>query len=419
MKPGRPPLHRRRVLFPALLVVWLLTTFSRALAEAGTGRLEGEIGRTAARLQAIESQERAVPPPAVPLLTTYKHQLRDLITELVRSTPDARVVDLEQRYKAALARAGVALPALSSDTRDQVRDDATHPYGRLGGIDVRSPGSLENIRVITTSFLIGCDTDTSLYVFEKKGSTWRRTLDVESVGYTTVGQALGTPQWAINRIPGGGWFLVFAEVNPRCNSNWQSLRWTVLHPGSDPTRPHVLDRQQATIYLGDAEPFHLTASEGAFQLSWNGDELLYPDGGARMHVLSARVTQHHVIRTAPVAADAEGFVDEWAALPWNDARRWIVPAARTSARKWHDLLSRVRTQTNARFVTFFDSAEQCRQPGNRWQVVLDFDPISERDRLPPGTPDELLFSIAQRGTDFQLLSVSTGQPAVCPKDGPR
>src|SRR5215831_4519492 len=223
MTPGRLCFFRRRLLFPALLMVWLLATFSRALAEAGTGRLEVDIGRTASRLQAIESQERAVPPAAVPLLTSYKHQLRDLITEIVRASPDARVVDLEQRYKAALARAGVAPPALSSNVRDLAAENASHPYGRLGRIDVRSPGSFENLRVITTSFLIGCDTDTSLYVFEKKGSTWRRALDVESVGYSTIGQALGTPQWAINKIPGGGWFLVVAEVNPSCNSNWQSL----------------------------------------------------------------------------------------------------------------------------------------------------------------------------------------------------
>ena len=416
MTPGRPRFRRRTLLFPALLMVWLLAHCSPVFAEAGTGRLEVEIGRTASRLQALDSQGWAVPPAAVPLLTTYKHQLRDLLTEIVRSTPEARVVDLEQRYKAALARAGVTLPVLSTDARDLAREDATHPYGRLGRIDVRSPGSFDSIRVITTSFLIGCDTDTSLYVFERKGSTWRRALDVESVGYTTIGQALGTPQWAINKIPGGGWFLVVAEVNPRCNSNWQSLRWTVLHTGSDPTRPHVLDRQQATVFLGGDQPFRLTASEGGFRLTWDGDELLYPDGGARTHVVSALVTQHHVVRTAPIAADVEGFVDEWAALPWNEARRSIVPAARTSSRKWHDLLSRVRTQTHSRYLTFFDSSEQCRQPGNRWQVVLDFDPLSERDRLPPGIPDELLFSITQRGSDFQLLSVSPGQPAVCRGD---
>ena len=264
MKPGRPRFYRRPSLFPALLMAWLLATCSRTLAEAGTGRLEGEIGRTASRLQAIESQERAVPAAAVPLLTSYKHQLRDLITEIVRTSADARVVDLEQRYKAAIARAGVALPTLSSDGRDLPRDDPSHPYGRLGRIEVRSPGSFENIRVISTSFLIGCDTDTSLYVFEKKGSTWRRTMDVESVGYTTISQAVGAPQWVLNKIPGGGWFLVLAEVNPHCNSNGQSLRWTVLHPGSDPTRPHVLDRQQATIFLGGGdEPFRLTGSEGA------------------------------------------------------------------------------------------------------------------------------------------------------------
>jgi len=83
----------------------------------------------------------------------------------------------------------------------------------------------------------------------------------ESNGYADISGAQGSFQFAISPPDNeGNWFVVAADVNPWCSSNWQQLRYKVLRPGEDPRHSQVLLEEHTAIYLGVDQPYRLTVS---------------------------------------------------------------------------------------------------------------------------------------------------------------
>src|SRR5262249_46747566 len=131
----------------------------------------------------------------------------------------------------------------------------------------------------------------------------------------------------------------------------------------------------------------------------------------RPHVASFRVAGTAVERVQPVAFRADDFVDEWAHAPWQQAENWTRASGRTSASRWHPLLS--KQPTAASYMTHFDSVQSC-AGSTMWQVRLQFYPFKESGRLPNGVPRDLFFLVAREQSRFEIVSVDTRRSASCP-----
>ena len=113
-----------------------------------------QIARTQAALYqyTTDDMDYAVPAAAVPLLTTLKHQLRDLVIAELNSSEKNAVTpdDLEARVLLKLESHGVqAQHPGSTAASDSAKDE--HPYGRIQEISVRQPTSDPDLLAITTT----------------------------------------------------------------------------------------------------------------------------------------------------------------------------------------------------------------------------------------------------------------------------
>src|SRR6266404_3933897 len=56
-------------------------------------------------------------------------------------------------------------------------------------------------------------------------------------------------------------------------TNWQSITYRVLRPGTEPAEPRVLLARKETIYLGAGDPpYRLEVDDSSFTLRFYGDK---------------------------------------------------------------------------------------------------------------------------------------------------
>jgi len=312
--------------------------------------------------QALPKDEWAtdIPPAARPLLARYKRHLRELAWAVVAQEGDP---------ERAEARADRLFEEMG------VQDD---------GISFAYPNTGSDLIAATVSMAIPCGSDTALYLFRREENRWRLILAREGSGYKTVADALGVFGYGVSPADErGGFFVVTANVNPWCSSNWQSLRFDVLRPGPDPDHPRVLLRERRTIFDPWDSGFQLTVTHAGFRLGYLGDQSLDTGILVRDHVDQYAVAGNEVRRLPPLAADAIGFVDEWKELPWPQASRY------GGTREIHDLLQRDD------YFSAFDPAEK--GEGGRWSVPL----WVEREH---GRNEWIMFTVKQKGDEFRLIN---------------
>jgi hypothetical protein len=233
---------------------------------------------TVARLKQIhtDSDDANIPPAAKPLLTTLKHQLRDLIGEILASEGgDASAQQIEARVIEELRRSGIDVREPLCHVYDPNEVDKGYDYGEIYNITVERPDSdlcINNLIGVTTGIGVLCGEDTSLYLFRHEGARWRLILREEANNYNDISGALGEFQYGISYPDEhGDFFVLAANVNPWCTSNWQSLRYVVLRPGPNPDEPRILLSEQRTIYLGDGESYNLKVTGKGFRLTFHSD----------------------------------------------------------------------------------------------------------------------------------------------------
>ena len=239
---------------------------------------------------------------------------------------------------------------------------------------------------------IACGSDSSLYLFERQEGSWRLAFALESNGYEEINGALGMFDFGISPpARDGSFFIVAADVNPWCSSNWQGVRWRAYRLGGDPLRPQPFFEGHDGIYL---EPgFELAVTEAGFRLTFPGAQRLDAGMLIREIVQAFQVSGTQVKRVPPLASEPRGFLDAWISLPWSDARRWTSRRA-AAAEIWHSRLQERLTD----LFTSFESFELCGRNGSRWQIGLDIDPDPARNPL----PRHLFFTVSQGKDDFQI-----------------
>ena len=377
-----------------LLAILLISSASARAEKPAPAPEPAGIAATVARLQRIqvEDSETRVPAAARPLLAALKNQIRDLLARELRDVagPSAVAGIAPERLRAdlirAFARAGVTVGGPETN--------GAGPYGDIAGLDVRKPAGHENLLAVRVTLGIACGSDTSLYLFQRREGVWRPAFSLESQGYAEISGAMGIFDFGVSPPdPSGSFFVVAADVNPSCASNWQRLRWRVWRLGGEtpPSKPFF--EGQEGIYLGSDDTLQLAVTADGFRVSFQGYQGLDTGVLVRDYVRAYRVRGTQAERVPPLATEPEGFLDEWIGTPWADARRWTGPKA-ASAEVWHGRLAKRFDKID----TAFDSFEVCGKERSRWQIGLDLDPDPGRNPLPRA----LFFTVSRQGADFRL-----------------
>jgi hypothetical protein len=222
----------------------------------------------------VDDGDDGVPPDAIPLIKRLKHELRERVEMQVTSfNPDTTSAEeLNERIVESLRKEGVNV----NEPEDVVIDESyTYPgfdYGQIYSIDVRKWGP--DVLSVTTEIAVCCGSDTSLYVFQRIDGRWILVLEQESNDYSDVAGAQGTFSFAISKPDKrNSFFVVTANINPWCTSNWQSIRYKVLRPGASPSEPRVLVSNEDNIYQGKEPPYYkLELRSNVVLLTFDGNK---------------------------------------------------------------------------------------------------------------------------------------------------
>ncbi len=253
-----------------LLIAWLtLQTCASAQPAA--------VAQTVKSLRVIKADAFDNPLPAAvrPLLTQLKQQLRELISDTL-NVPQARRLTPSQvraNVLTQLVSAGVRVPPPEPAGGDNNSFDTSYVYGNIHQITVQRPAGHPDFIAVTTTIGVCCGQDTSLYLFKKLGAHWRLVLAQETNNYKEVSGAQGRFEYALSAPDErGDFFVVTANVNPWCTSNWQSLRYCVMHIGRIADQPRTLLKRDAIIYLGiDPPVYRLKVAGPRFSLKFYGE----------------------------------------------------------------------------------------------------------------------------------------------------
>src|SRR5581483_9630582 len=109
------------------------------------------------------------------LLTTLKHQLRDLIIRQVQAGDRSSPARMQAATIAALAGQGVLVE------RPEALTDAV--YGHVIGLEIERPALHPDLLVAKTTLAIPCGDDTSFYLFKRVAGRYELALAVEANGY--------------------------------------------------------------------------------------------------------------------------------------------------------------------------------------------------------------------------------------------
>jgi len=368
------------------------------------------------QLRAIDTKGHSnpgndVPPAAQKLLPQFKSGLREIIGDTLNEHSSSSPEQLHDLILAELKKAGIDV--LNSVQRDGYYTADGDDFGYLYDVTVRQPERQPDLMAVVANLTIPCGSDASLNLYRRTGTAWQLILVEESNGYKDISGGQGSFQFAVSPTDAdGNWFVVAADVNPWCSSNWQQLRYQVLRPGEDAHHPRVLLREHTSIYLGTDQPYRLTLNPHGFELNVVGAQGLDDSILTREHVQNYEVSGNRVTRIPPLALAPEDFLDEWVAMKWEDAGTWASSAEEGKLQYWH---ARLRRDGGEKIDTEFDFVQPCQEAGNvpKWQIGLTLASSDEHD--PPGDlPDELFFTISKRDGAFYLEDVGKDRPPGCP-----
>jgi len=218
------------------------------------------------------SMESEIPVAAKPLLTTLKHQLRDLIANRLRfQKRQVSTQELQARAIVDLSELGLTVDEEGSFS-DPNEFEKGYDYGDIHSITVTRPHSDFDVIAATTTVGICCGEDTSLYLFRYESEEWKLWLADEKNDYYSIIDGRNFFSFGLSwPDQNKDYFVVTASVNPWCTSNWQAITYQVLRPGREPYEPRVLLSREETIYLGAGDPpYRLEVDDSAFMLKFCG-----------------------------------------------------------------------------------------------------------------------------------------------------
>jgi hypothetical protein len=236
------------------------------------------VGETVASLRGfhVDSTDAGIPVSARPLLITLKHELRDLISNRLRS--EGREVSTQQVQASVivdLKHSGVIVTEPACVIIDADFVDTGYEYGDIYDITIKRPHDCFDLIAVTTTLGVLCGQDSSLYLFKYEDRNWKLILASEASDYDLISGAQGGFDFGVS-FPdqNGEFFVVTTSVNPWCTSNWQAITYRVLRPGTSAYQPRELFKRKKVIWLIDDPPYRLEVRGTGFTLSFHDEEYL-------------------------------------------------------------------------------------------------------------------------------------------------
>ena len=354
-----------------------------------------------------------IPPLAQQLLPQLKSALRESILQSLNSHNVLDPVILHDLILADLRTQGAALP----DSGQNFADNANFErFGSLEDVQVQQPTRHPDLLAVVIRLGIPCGSDSSLNIYRRLGARWELLMVKESNDYTDVSGGQGSFEFAVSPPDeDGNWFVVTANVNPWCSSNWQMLRYQVLRPPSGPgDQPLEILTEKTGIYMGNDKLYTLTIQKNGFAITNEDSQSLDSGILIRTHIHKYRVEANSVTRIPPLALAPEDFLDEWIGLKWEEASRWVLSSDISGVQEWQVLLHRGE-EGGREFYTEFDFVQPCPASGHdlRWQIGLNLEGSGEA-QLPEDLPDELFITVVKQGAAYYLESLTTHRAPGCP-----
>ncbi len=268
-------------------------------------------------------------------------------------------------------------------------------YGCVEAVKIEpAPGHPEWL-VATTTLGIPFGADTSLYLLEKRGERWSIVLEKVAHDYRTIGKVQMGLEWRVTSAPGEQPVLITVDMSSAEAGTWQDLRLNVLRPGRDAAHPKVLLHSIDDFDIG--EPWDLKTDGDSFSIRYHGRYGLDLVRWGRFKTKRYIIRGDSVTRVDPIADNADEFVDEWVALPWNEARRWSSPSNATTLKRWHDRLHQSRiSMSSVPPVNTCESDD--RVPRTEVTIRLD-------QRHGDSLPEQLMALVEREGEHFNLREI--------------
>jgi hypothetical protein len=332
--------------------------FPEARKAAQTIQKLREIG-----VPATPYDQRVLPPGPVPgLLRQLNEELEGLIV---------RVLNDQTRH--AMPGEDEILEQLRAAGWDDLPSNKFNSYGEINQVKFDwKLGYSPNLLIVSTQLWLPCgakDPDTTIYVFEGGARQFKLVLATDSDFEPTLGEQDEGMQYRISPPDDRGkWFLVVAHEPPK-SCGWQEavLRYKALRPGNDPHKPEVILAEREVLGNGPDISYQLSVAEDWFEITERKPRKF--DKAPGNVILRYDVNGKRAQRVAPLAETAEDFLDQWAQLPWEEARRWAKEGA--SLEGLHSKLNRMAADSAE-----IESVHRCSgdgEDGSVWVMKLWMD----------------------------------------------
>ena len=380
----------------------LLLLFSQAAAAREVSVHARKAVEAIRQLREIElpdfAQDMSGPPAKVPgLLRTLNKELRELIVEYLNDQTFHTIPTDEDILKDLRAAGWEEIP-----------NQKWRAYGEIEDIDFELKDGYEpGLLVVTTQLWVPCggsDPDAAIYIFQGRARKWDLVLatdaDFDQVGRREVS---GMNYMISPPDSSGKWFLVVGNVPPSCKRTENAVRYKALRPSSDPDKPTVLAAGRETVNRNFDPAFRIRAGEYGFAVTLGKTRRL--DDGLAIKILKYDVGEKNATRMPPLALRADDFLDQWAQMDWEEAKRWSSDS--TNLVGWHKKLQELTPGTLE-----FEAVRRCRgtEEGDQdWLVEVSIDQAPN----PSFGAENLYVELAKRSGALSVVDAHRERPAGC------
>lgn len=199
------------------------------------------------------SEDIAFPLRIRVLQTRFKHQLRDLVSEVLNNEDSSSIGKSATEIRAAIRE---RFKATGLATRPNWRL-SLFSFGHVVDIRVERPQNHPDLLAIGLITDASWAEEESLYIFSHQTGGWVNVFSAEVNDYLKAGEAQSSYfEYGISpSAPDGSWFVVTCSVNPAPMGSWRRITYSALAPAANPDHPRVLMRKKHSIFFDDE--FHI------------------------------------------------------------------------------------------------------------------------------------------------------------------
>jgi hypothetical protein len=270
------------------------------------------------RAAPVPSPIGTIDPSIPPALAGLKHDIRNWLTSKIATSPaDTDPASLEEALLTEIKKA---------DLLADPKDHELHPFGTMLGLGISDVPAEPRLLRAVVSYDGLCPPDDSVLYFERRADdAWHLLLNFDNTDFENPWGDRALLYAGISPRDDRGRFFAFIvrtrSYCPESGSVWNSINYHVLRRGLDPESPQVV--------LSAEHEYH---EEQDFRVLLGRDSVTMDFPG---HVLKYAISDSTALQIEPIALTAEGFVEEWIALPWWSASDWSNPKNGTSLGDWH------------------------------------------------------------------------------------